>query len=197
MSKNKNKKKSTQFTPDTESVLVASSETVQETVSAPPEGVPSTPESEEARWARIEARRKYTLERRDALGAIGDQKLVAPTRPGFYRRWINDDGNRLAERAAFGYDFVVKGAPYSEGAISTDPGEKISQIVGTTKSGPLRAYLMEIPQDWVDEDRSKKEQKRGEVEAQVHRAAHGENNLAQSGRSIAYDPTNGNSHFDT
>ena len=132
------------------------------------------------------------------MGAIGDQKLYAPTRPDYYRRWVNDDGNRLAELQNKGYDFVSKNGRYSEGVASTDPGDRISRTVGLTKTNEaMRAYLMEIPEKWYIEDRGEKEQSRREVESSLQRASHGNKSLGQSGRSVMYDPTKGNSHFDT
>lgn len=70
-------------------------------------------------------------------------RLQAPKRKGYTRRWINDDGNRLADAFELGYDYVQEA-----GIQSSDPGSRISRLVGTKANGePLRAYLMETPDE--------------------------------------------------
>jgi hypothetical protein len=80
-------------------------------------------------------------------------KLSAPTREGVTRRWVNDDGNRIAEARELGYDFV------SETGIQTaDPGSHISRLVGTKANGePLHAHLMETPNELYAEGVAEKE----------------------------------------
>lgn len=70
-------------------------------------------------------------------------KLTAPSRPGYHRRWMNDDGNRIAEADDLAYDFV------SDPDIKSDsPGSRVSRLVGTKANGdPLYAYLMETPDE--------------------------------------------------
>lgn len=101
-------------------------------------------------------------------------KLTASIRKGFVRRWINDDGSRVAAALQGGYEFVRR-----EGAdaTSTDPGDQVSQVVGRLEGGaPLRAYLMEIREEWFKEDQTAKQLdvdkrenqiKRGELEGKV------------------------------
>lgn len=68
-------------------------------------------------------------------------KLSAPQRPGFVRRWFNDDGNRIAEAEELAYEHVTEG-----GVQSSDTSSRVSRLVGTKANGePLRAYLMETP----------------------------------------------------
>lgn len=152
-------------------------------------------ESENERWARIKERRDAAKEARSNSGALGEQKLVAPTREGFYRRWINDDGNRLADKLNKGYDFVRKGSAGTENVFTTDPGDRISQLVGLTKTNdPMRAYLMEIPEGWRNEDQEQREDRRRVQDEQLKRAAVGGNKGI--GSSNAYIPNKGPSHFD-
>lgn len=68
-------------------------------------------------------------------------KLLAPEKPGFVRRWVNDSGNRIAQAEELAYEFV------SDPSIkSTDAGSRVSRVVGTQANGePLRAFLMETP----------------------------------------------------
>ena len=70
-------------------------------------------------------------------------KLQAPPRAGFVRRWFNDDGNRIADAEGLAYDFVTDVT-----IQGTGEGSRISRLVGTKANGePLRAYLMETPEE--------------------------------------------------
>lgn len=70
--------------------------------------------------------------RRKSVGGLA-LKLSAPVRPGFVRRWANDDNNRIAQLDDLAYDRVQGEAP---------------RLVGTKPNGePLHAYLMETPED--------------------------------------------------
>lgn len=81
-------------------------------------------------------------------------KLSAPSRPGFVRRWANDEGNRVEELQNRDYDFV------EEKGISTQSGgSRVSRYVGTKPNGdPMHAYLMEVPEEYYKEDQEAKEQ---------------------------------------
>lgn len=68
-------------------------------------------------------------------------KLDAPARPGFVRRWFNDEGNRIAEAGELAYDHVTQ-----DGVQTSAVDSRISRLVGTKANGePLRAFLMETP----------------------------------------------------
>jgi hypothetical protein len=90
--------------------------------------------------------------RRASVGGHA-MKLTAPARAGFTRRWVNDLGNRLAEADQLGYDHVCE--PDTK---STDVGSRVSRLVGTKANGePLRAYLMETPDELYAEGVAEKE----------------------------------------
>lgn len=68
-------------------------------------------------------------------------KLEAPSRPGYVRRWVNDDGNRIAEAQELAYEHVAE-----RGIDNTSADSRVSRLVGTKANGdPLRAFLMETP----------------------------------------------------
>ncbi len=70
-------------------------------------------------------------------------KLSSAQRPGYTRRWVNDNDNRLAEADDLAYDFVHSDTEQKDGV-----GSRISRLVGTKANGePLRAYLMETPDE--------------------------------------------------
>jgi hypothetical protein len=84
---------------------------------------------------------KPTSRRRRASVGGAALKLGAPARPGFQRRWFNDDKNRIADAGELAYDHVSEGSAQASGTDS-----RVSRLVGTKASGePLRAYLMETP----------------------------------------------------
>lgn len=90
--------------------------------------------------------------RRSSVGGHA-LKLDAPQRPGFKRRWFNDDGNRLADAHELGYDPV-----HDPDVQTSDVGSGISRLVGTKANGePLRAYLMETPDELYAEGLAEKE----------------------------------------
>ena len=85
---------------------------------------------------------------------VQQDKLKASQRQGYVRRWINDNGSRVANAKAGGWEFVREDSQ----ASSTDMGQGISRIVGTKEGGqPLNAFLMEIRKDWYDADQQEKQ----------------------------------------
>lgn len=81
-------------------------------------------------------------ERRRADIGTDDLKLAAPKREGFTRRWVNDVVGRVDNFTANGWDVV-----------QTDGTE--ARHVGGQKN-PLKAVLMEIPDEFYLEDQKKK-----------------------------------------
>ena len=97
---------------------------------------------------------KLARTKRKILGG-SEAKLSTAQREGYVRRWVNDKGGRLADFDQAAYTFVQN---KDAGAKSTDLGDtRVSQLVGTQENGqPLRAYLMEKPKEWYDEDQKEK-----------------------------------------
>lgn len=90
--------------------------------------------------------------RRASVGGHA-MKLTAPSRPGFTRRWFNDNGNRIAEAIDLGYEHVSE-----QGIQTDDPGSRISRLVGNKPNGdPLKAFLMETPDELFAEGVAEKE----------------------------------------
>lgn len=91
-------------------------------------------------------------------------KLQAPSRPGFVRRWVNDDGNRIANAEELAYDFVT-----DTSIQGTGEGSRVSRLVGTKANGePLRAYLMETPVEEFRAGVDEKEAHLKEIDAAMH-----------------------------
>lgn len=125
--------------------------------------------------------------RRVPLG-VPRQKLNAPQRPGYVRRWVNDDPGRLDAAQEGGYEYVT-GESRSEGGATDGMGAKISRVVGTRDGGaPITAYLMEIKKEWYDEDQEAKQGKIDDSEAALRR---GQDQHGKPGVDGRYVPQGG------
>jgi len=72
-----------------------------------------------------------------------DQKLAYAGRPGYHRHWFNDEPGRVDRAAEAGYTHVK----------DEQSGKNVQTVVGTARGGgPLLAFLMEIPEEWYQED---------------------------------------------
>lgn len=108
-------------------------------------GVPSEPQA--ARPAR-----------RKPFGSM-EQKLAYAERPGFHRHWFNDVPGRIDRAKEAGYENV-----------KDKDGNVVVRNVGIADGGgPLRAYLMEIPQEWYQEDMKAQQNLIDEREQQIKR----------------------------
>lgn len=87
---------------------------------------------------------KTTRRRRAPVGGFRT-KLDAPQRPGYVRRWVDDNPVRINEMRDLGYDFVQEQA--ATGAKRTDGlGSRISRMAGKRDDGsPHHLVLMETP----------------------------------------------------
>jgi hypothetical protein len=75
---------------------------------------------------------------------LANQKLAYPPRAGYHRHWFNDTPGRISDAQERGYTFVL------------GPDKKpVSRTVGVREGGGGQTgVLMEIPQDWYDEDKA-------------------------------------------
>ena len=114
-------------------------------------------ERDEGRTARVPFggfRLKLQLSDMDAKG-FKDRGMVC--------RWFNDDPGRIERALGGGYNFVKPehAGSLGQGALHRDAsdqesGVRVSQVVN--RSDPItRAYLMEIPKKFFDEDQRAKE----------------------------------------
>lgn len=82
-----------------------------------------------------------TAAKRKPFGTM-EQKLARPVKPNFHQHWFNDVVGRIARAQEAGYDFVLD-----------KEGKKVCEVVGVAESGgPLHAYLMELPEEWYQQD---------------------------------------------
>ncbi len=95
---------------------------------------------------------------RKPFGSL-EQKLAYPARDGFHRHWFNDVPGRIQRAQEAGYEHV-----------KDKEDKNVCKVVGTAEGGgPLHAYLMEIPEEWHQEDMAAQQQHIDEVEATIKR----------------------------
>ena len=123
---------------------------------------PGRPKSSESRAVRAE---------RVPLGAPRLKLKIKEQDPNFVARWINDKGGRLEHALEGGYSFVGRGVTVGTPDVipgNTDPGSRVSKIVGTDEDGsPLRAYSMQIDRDTYEKDQDAKEAERQRTESAI------------------------------
>ena len=69
-------------------------------------------------------------------------KLAHEIRKGFHGHWFNDIPGRISRALEAGYEHV-----------KDKEGKNVSRVVGTAEGGgALIAFLMEIPEEWYQED---------------------------------------------
>jgi hypothetical protein len=98
-------------------------------------------------------------------------KLEAEQRPGYVRRFVNGDPNRLMKMEALGYTMVNDRA--GEGKARTDSqGTRITRHAGRTEEGaPMHAVLMETPEHEFNYGVADREEARKAVEDVIRRSA--------------------------
>jgi hypothetical protein len=138
--------------------------------------------SNERPGQRAAANREARTKRRILGGS--QLKMQTSQRADHVRRWVNDIGGRAGEFEAAGYNFVAEAD-----ANSSDVGSRISQVVGSQDNGqPMRAYLMEKPKEWYDEDQREKQALTVDRTEEAIKRGNVEGNVGAEGR---YVPTQG------
>jgi hypothetical protein len=101
---------------------------------------------------------------------VARSKLSVTGRPGYVRRWINDYDGRLQNAQDGGYEFVMNDTVKQIGDADIDNenrdlGARVSRVVD--KSTGQRAYLMEIKEEFYQEDQRAKIAKVEEVDRRI------------------------------
>lgn len=115
------------------------------------------PVKEDKPETQVSAPRRQT---RVPFGAL-DMKLAYPDREGYHRHWFNDVAGRIDRALKAGYEHV-----------KDKEGKNVTRLVGTAEGGGgLHAFLMEIPQEWYEEDMAREQAQVNEREASIKRGA--------------------------
>lgn len=107
--------------------------------------------------------------------------LKRDDRPGYYRRWVSDYPGRIQKFLDAGYTFVRYEDANTETGKAQDPSVMddscTRKVVNThlPEGGGRFGYLMEIPQEWWEEDQQLKEQKRQQIEDEYDPEKHTKN----------------------
>jgi hypothetical protein len=96
-------------------------------------------------------------------------KLTAPEREGFVRRFVNDTDGRLPMFEDAGYTPVR--VPTQVGDPAAGNASQVGSVVRKPVGGGVDAVLMEIPKEWYDEDQLAKEQRLKEKEQSLLKEA--------------------------
>lgn len=103
-------------------------------------------------------------------------RLSAPKRPGYVRRWVNNKPGRIQMFQQAGYKVVTDQEydPANPGMVRvgdqfTDKPAIMGSSVVEEVGGGNKAVLMEIRKDWYDEDQAAKARKIDQMEAQIKR----------------------------
>ncbi|MDY6893828.1 MAG: hypothetical protein SVO01_00195 [Thermotogota bacterium] len=93
--------------------------------------------------------------------------LTAPKRPGFVRRFVNDKGDRIQRFKDAGYSIVEEQTQVGDPKIgrSSQLGSDVRPHVG---SG-MRAVLMEISEEYYNEDFKASQDKISKIENEIQR----------------------------
>lgn len=93
--------------------------------------------------------------------------LTAPQKPGFVRRFVNDIKDRIQVFKEAGYSIVEDDITVGDPKIgrASQLGSGVSSQVG----GGMRSVLMEIPEEYYNEDFKEKQDKIKQVENEMRR----------------------------
>jgi hypothetical protein len=123
--------------------VAAPAEPAEAEPAAPPE-----PEAEAAPYREPAKRMRIPV-------GLRRSKLYAPQRPGFHRRWVNDLPGRVEVFMNGGWDMVSKdGKPW---------------MSNVSQSEKMMAYLMEIPDEFYNEDFAAKQEALDETDFAIYR----------------------------
>ena len=94
--------------------------------------------------------------------------LTTPKHPGFHRVWVSDSPSlrvRLSDYEAAGYTFVEDDIKVRDNRANS--GEKVSSKVTRPGGQGTMLFLMEIPEEYYQEDIKLQDDKLREKEAQM------------------------------
>lgn len=116
--------------------------------------------------------RKQREERtgRKPLFQQGPQAVAGELDPNFVYRFVNDNGSRISNFQAAGYEFVEDADLRVGDSRVFDPSDSGSAKIVTSNDGS-RAYLMRIKKEWYDEDQAKKAERLDEQEEAMKQKA--------------------------
>lgn len=141
-----------------------------------------------------EETREPTVSPRKKRVPLGQHRSVleAETREGYHRLWVNDyPEGHLQQALDGGYMFTQAGDKPGDELRSHDLGSMRSEIVGTRPDGSaMRGYLMEIRQEWHDEDMAESLKHAQSIDDQIRNGTAGDDGN-EHGSDQRYIPEGG------
>jgi len=118
--------------------------------------------------------------------------LDAKTREGFHRLWVNDyPEGHLQQALDGGYTFCDAEEQKDGNIRSYELGTMRSEIVGTRPDGSsMRGYLMEIKNEWYEEDMAESLKPAREIDDQIRSGTAGDDGN-EHGNENRYVPEGG------
>ena len=118
----------------------------------------------------ITTKEKSTRPTRTPINGTRSVLKIKGQEAGYQYRIVNDEGDRVAQLEAAGYE-IVTDPNVQVGdrrvAKATQEGSPVRVSVG----GGMQGYVMRIRKDWYDEDQANKLKQAAELESQLKRDA--------------------------
>ena len=100
-----------------------------------------------------------TAKKRPKRVPIGTRNILKyPARPGYHRRVVNDTEDRIKVFKEAGYE-IVQNKSLPAGDPRAGDASQMGMPVAKNVGGGTKGVLMEIPQEWYDEDQKAKQDK--------------------------------------
>ena len=93
--------------------------------------------------------------------------LTAPKKPGFVRRFVNNTPDRIQSFIDAGYEVVKEDIQVGDDKIGKTTG--LGSVVNPSVGGGQKSILMEIPEDFYQEDQKAKSDKLRSVDNEMRR----------------------------
>jgi len=93
--------------------------------------------------------------------------LTAPKKPGFVRRFVNDKGDRIENFKAAGWNLVDETVQVGDPKIGK--ASSLGSLVNPHVGGGQKALLMEIPEEFYNEDKAAAQAKITRIENEIKR----------------------------
>jgi len=94
--------------------------------------------------------------------------LTAPKRPGFVRRFVNDEPDRIQAFIDAGYE-IVKDDSISSGDDKTGRPSHMGSLINPSVGSGKKAILMEIKKEYYDADQAERSAKTKAIENEMRR----------------------------
>ena len=81
--------------------------------------------------------------------------LTAPKKPGYVRRFVNDEGDRIKRFEEAGYKIVREDIEIGDPVAGKE--SQVGSVVSPSVGGDKKAVLMEIKEEWHETDQKTKQ----------------------------------------